>query len=55
MEQMIGISLAEYIQNKLKQRETINYNDNFILKEVNINDVNDDPQANNIKDEAQKY
>jgi hypothetical protein len=38
MEQMIGISLAEYIQNKLKERELININDNFTLKDTNFNE-----------------
>jgi hypothetical protein len=52
MEQMIGISLAEYIQNKLKERELININDNFTLKDTN---VNEDYQASNLKEEASRY
>ena len=51
MEQMIGISLAEYIQNKLKERELININDNFTLKDTNFNE---DQQASNLKDEASR-
>jgi hypothetical protein len=52
MEQMIGISLAEYIQNKLKERELININDNFNLKDTNLNE---DQRANNLKDEASRH
>lgn len=52
MEQMIGISLAEYIQNKLKERELININENFTLKDTN---VNEDYQASNMKEEASRY